>query len=166
MPGSAGVASVGNIQQLVRPLHRRSPAAGGPLKPALISYVLEYLFPDSVPDSRHEYTDAGITLPDSALVYVDQYTGTVKTCPYDSLVWRLSHAVSCCLQWSGAAGVAHVWHEVCLEIRYRLENSLLIPGNTYYYSGTCLHKYVQDKFSFYHRNDTFYLVSVKALRFV
>ena len=129
MPGSAGAASVGNIHSLVRPLHRRLPASGGPLKPALISYVLEYLFPDSVPDSRHEYTDAGITLPDSALVYVDQYTGTVKTCPYDSLVWRLSHAVSCCLQWSGAAGVAHVWHEVCLEIRYRLENSLLIPGN-------------------------------------
>ena len=28
----------------------------------------------------------------------------------------------------GRAGVAHLWHEVCLELRYRLENNIAIPG--------------------------------------
>ena len=54
--------------------------------------------------------------------------GSVKTCPYDSLVWRLSHALACGLQWAGVGGVAHVWHEVCLELRFRLEQSIMIPG--------------------------------------
>jgi len=120
--------SIGNIQGLVRPLRRSSPT-GGPLKAALVKYVLGYLFPDSEANSQHFYSDSAFqNLPDPMMKWVAKYTGSVKTCPHDSLVWRLGHALACCLQWAGTAGAAHIWHEVCLEIRYRLEQSILIPG--------------------------------------
>ena len=126
--GSApGLGSLSSLQGLVRPLHRRSPT-GGPLRPALVRYVLGFLFPDSEPESRHSYRDSTAQLPDTMMKWVAQYTGSAKTCPPDSLVWRLAQAAACCLQWAGAGGVAHLWHEVCLEIRYRLEQSILLPG--------------------------------------
>ena len=74
--------SVSNIQDLVRPLNRRSLANGGPLKPALIKYVLEYLFPDSVSDSPQAYSDRTLQLPDPAMVHVDRYTPLSLTYTY------------------------------------------------------------------------------------
>lgn len=52
-----------------------------------------------------------------------------KTAPVDSPVYKL--AVSCCLvnyAFGGLKAVAHLWHEFVLEMRYRLENSILLPG--------------------------------------
>ena len=118
-----------DLSGLVRPL-RRSPT-GGPLKTGLVKFVLGYLFPDSSETySKFQYGGEleTVELPGESRLVSDQYTGLVKTCPPHSLVWRLSQASACCLQWAGAAGVAHMWHEVCLELRYRLENNINIPG--------------------------------------
>ena len=126
MSGVGGSYGLSDLSGLVRPL-RRSPT-GGPLKPGLVKFVLGYLFPDSSEtSSQHQYGEFE-ELPGLSQKVADLYTGLVKTAPPSSLVWRLSHASACCLQWAGAAGVAHMWHEVCLELRYRLENNILIPG--------------------------------------
>ena len=97
---SPSTYSLGKLQEYVRPMNKRT-FDGGPLKPSLIQYVLGYLFPDSVEDSKMIYTGDGIHLPDTMMAYVDMYTGSAKTCPYDSLVWRLCHVIVCCLQWAG-----------------------------------------------------------------
>ena len=126
---SGGSYGLTGLSGLVRPL-RRSPT-GGPLKTELVKFVLGFLFPDSSETySKFQYGGERETveLPGDSQKVVDQYTGLVKTCPPHSLVWRLSQASACCLQWAGAAGVAHLWHEVCLELRYRLENNIAIPG--------------------------------------
>ena len=123
---SGGSYGLTDLSGLVRPL-RRSPT-GGPLKTGLVKFVLGFLFPDSSETYRKFQYGGGVELPGLGMKGVDLYTGLVKTCPPDSLVWRLSQASACCLQWAGAAGVAHMWHEVCLELRYRLENNIAIPG--------------------------------------
>ena len=126
MTGTGGSYGLADLSGLVRPL-RRSPT-GGPLKAGLLKFVLGYLFPDSEASSQHLYGRQEVELAGTSQEVADLYTGTVKTAPPDSLVWRLSLASACCLQWAGAAGVAHMWHEFCLEVRFRLENSLVIPG--------------------------------------
>ena len=123
---SGGSYGLTDLSGLVRPL-RRSPT-GGPLKTGLVKFVLGFLFPDSSETYRKFQYGGSVELPGLSMKVVDLYTGLVKTCPPDSLVWRLSQASACCLQWAGAAGVAHMWHEVCLELRYRLENNIAIPG--------------------------------------
>jgi len=132
---SGGVAvpsySFSDLGQSVTQLGRRGSPTGGPLKPALLKFVLGYLFPDSEQSSQQVYDypnqEDMDALPHHLIKYMELYQG-VKTAPMDSLVWRLSTAVACCLQWAGAAGVAHLWHEVCLEIRYRWEGGILLPG--------------------------------------
>ena len=133
MSGGVSVPSYSfsDLGQSVTQLGRRGSPTGGPLKPALLKFVLGYLFPDSEQSSQQVYDypsqEDMDALPHHLMKYMELYQG-VKTAPMDSLVWRISTAVACCLQWAGAAGVAHLWHEVCLEIRYRWESGILIPG--------------------------------------
>lgn len=53
----------------------------------------------------------------------------MKSAPYDSLTWRLailmSHVVH---SLGGIRSAAHLWYEFTQELRYRWENSTLIPG--------------------------------------
>ena len=52
-----------------------------------------------------------------------------KTSPVDSLVWRLATtAVYTMTHLNGIEGVAHWWHEIVLELRYRWEHGYTIPG--------------------------------------
>ena len=90
--GTSTSYSIGNIQGLVRPLRRRctfcpsllrileshfSSPTGGPLKAALVKYVLGYLFPDSEANSQHFYSDSAFqNLPDPMMKWVAKYTGS------------------------------------------------------------------------------------------
>jgi len=120
--------SLTNIARQVRPLRNRSPT-GGPLKPALLKYVLSYLFPDSADPCLHPYflvdRNTAVNSQTADQLYCG---GSVKTSPWDGLAWRLSTTVACCVGWAGAAGVAHLLHEFCLEVRYRWENGISLPG--------------------------------------
>ena len=131
MSGGVSVPSYSfsDLSQKVRPLSRGGSPTGGPIKPALLKFVLGYLFPDSQQSSSQTgYTEQeDRDMPPHLAKYMELYQG-VKTAPMDSLVWRLATAAACCLQWAGAAGVAHLWHEVCLEVRYRWEGGILLPG--------------------------------------
>ena len=54
---------------------------------------------------------------------------TLKSAPIDSLVWRLAIAtVYTTTHFNGIEGLAHLWHEIVLELRYRWENGHTIPG--------------------------------------
>ena len=86
---------------------------GGPLRPQLLRYILCYLFPDSEPSPAHPYLEEAVE--EEGLEY---YRIPAKTCPVEGLCWRLCTTVACCLGWAGAAGVAHLLHEFCMEIRY------------------------------------------------
>jgi len=114
--------SLSDIAKQVRPLRNRSPT-GGPLRPQLLRYILCYLFPDSEPSPAHPYLEEAVE--EEGLEY---YRIPAKTCPVEGLCWRLCTTVACCLGWAGAAGVAHLLHEFCMEIRYRWENGILLPG--------------------------------------
>ena len=119
MGGQTPSLQLPDLPGMVRPL-RSPPQTGGPLQPALLSHVLEFLFPDSsVQAARHAYREEE---QDS------NHSTAVKTGPADCLLWRLAMATACCLQWAGAGGVAHLWHEVCLELRYRWEGGHALPG--------------------------------------
>ena len=99
------------------PLLRKSTPTGGPLQPALLKLVLDFLFPDSNPASN-PYPET-LQLPAYAThFYETSSTKTAKTTPPDSLVWRLAVAAACCLQWAGASGVAHLLHEFAMELRW------------------------------------------------
>ena len=47
----------------------------------------------------------------------------------DCLAWRLAFAtVYTMTQFNGVEGLAHLWHEIVLELRYRWDNGHAIPG--------------------------------------
>ena len=53
----------------------------------------------------------------------------MKSCAVDCFVWRLAivicHTVS---SLGGLAAVAHLYYEILLELRFRCDNAILIPG--------------------------------------
>ena len=53
----------------------------------------------------------------------------LKSSPVDSLVWRLATVTVYTMKHlNGIEGVAHLWHEIVLELRFRWENGFTIPG--------------------------------------
>ena len=116
--------SLTDIAKKVRPLRNRSPS-GGPLDQSLLKFILSYLFPDSEENSAHPYREDETS---SSQTLAEEHYASAKTCPVDSLCWRLCTTLACCLGWAGAGGVAHLLHEFCLEVRYRWENGIPLPG--------------------------------------
>jgi hypothetical protein len=53
-----------------------------------------------------------------------------KSCPVDSLIWRLAVVTALVADASqgGLRAGAHLWYEVSQEMRYRWEHSTTIPG--------------------------------------
>ncbi len=129
-------SSLSDLASRVRPLRSRTPT-GGPLKPELLHSVLGYMFPDSGLGPPHppypsELAASGSGCADAtdaadASAVRDLYAGA-RTGAADGLLWRLATSLACCLSWGGAAGAAHLLHEVCLEVRYRWDNGRPLPG--------------------------------------
>ena len=62
-------------------------------------------------------------------IWSKEYFSAFKSSPVDSLVWRLATAaVYTMTHLNGIEGVAHLWHEIVLELRFRWENGYAIPG--------------------------------------
>ncbi|RXG59762.1 Rab3 GTPase-activating protein catalytic subunit [Armadillidium vulgare] len=62
-------------------------------------------------------------------ISVDAVLRNMKSCSVDSFVWRLA-VVICHVNHSlgGLSSVAHLFYEVLLELRFRWDNAILIPG--------------------------------------
>ncbi len=112
----------------------------GPIKKEHLTKMLEYLFPDSNPDGTtavaypEEFTSLDNKLDgdegeDGLLSQLQMQLSSLKTCPVDGFLWRLSVVVSHCLHvLGGIKPVSHLLHEVMLEVRYRFETGYRVPG--------------------------------------
>uniref|UniRef100_A0A8D0L343 Rab3 GTPase-activating protein catalytic subunit n=1 Tax=Sphenodon punctatus TaxID=8508 RepID=A0A8D0L343_SPHPU len=103
-----------------------------PLNNEVLNTILLYLFPDAADKSSdgseaRPGTSTGNNPPpeneDSNL-----YT-QFKSAPSDSLSYKLALCL-CMVNFyhGGVKGVAHLWQEFVLEMRYRWENNYLVPG--------------------------------------
>jgi len=98
----------------------RSSSLGGPIKSDHLIRILDYLFPDASEENRHPY-------PEDLTANHQQFT--IKSCPVDGLVWRLSIVFAHCLHiLGGMKPLAHLMHEFLMEVRFRYENAIPLPG--------------------------------------
>ncbi|XP_058050021.1 rab3 GTPase-activating protein catalytic subunit isoform X2 [Ahaetulla prasina] len=105
-----------------------------PLNNEVLNTVLMYLFPDAVDKSadgfeaRTNTSTGSIPPPDSedSNLYIQ-----FKSAPSESLTYKLALCL-CMINFyhGGVKGVAHLWQEFVLEMRYRWENNFFIPGLT------------------------------------
>ncbi|XP_010573450.1 PREDICTED: rab3 GTPase-activating protein catalytic subunit isoform X4 [Haliaeetus leucocephalus] len=103
-----------------------------PLNNEVLNTILLFLFPDAADkladgfESRTS-TSAGNNPPPEN----EDYTlfSQFKSAPSDSLTYKLALCL-CMINFyhGGVKGVAHLWQEFVLEMRYRWENNYLIPG--------------------------------------
>ncbi|KAL8183240.1 UNVERIFIED_CONTAM: Rab3 GTPase-activating protein catalytic subunit [Gekko kuhli] len=103
-----------------------------PLKNEVLNTILLYLFPDAADKStdgseaRTSTSTGSFPPPDS-----EDYNLYIqfKSAPLDSLTYKLALCL-CMINFyhGGVKGVAHLWQEFVLEMRYRWENNFFIPG--------------------------------------
>ncbi|XP_013910503.1 PREDICTED: rab3 GTPase-activating protein catalytic subunit [Thamnophis sirtalis] len=116
-----------------------------PLNNEVLNTVLMYLFPDAVDKSadgseaRTNTSTGSIPPPDNedSNLYIQ-----FKSAPSDSLTYKLALCL-CMINFyhGGVKGVAHLWQEFVLEMRYRWENNFFIPGAAN--PGCCLEDFVR-----------------------
>ncbi|XP_044596449.1 rab3 GTPase-activating protein catalytic subunit isoform X2 [Cotesia glomerata] len=101
---------------------KKSNKNDGPIPDDTLMLILYYLFPDADEQSKAMYDEIGSNIDE------DLWKG-IKTCALDSLVWRLAIVTAHCRQnLGGIQAVAQIWHEFVQEMRYRWDESILIPG--------------------------------------
>ncbi|XP_044293944.1 rab3 GTPase-activating protein catalytic subunit isoform X2 [Varanus komodoensis] len=103
-----------------------------PLNNEVLNTILLYLFPDATDKStdgseaRTSTSTGSLPPPDS-----EDYNLYIqfKSAPSDSLTYKLALCF-CMINFyhGGVKGVAHLWQEFVLEMRYRWENNFFIPG--------------------------------------
>ncbi|NXX86160.1 RB3GP protein, partial [Urocolius indicus] len=103
-----------------------------PLNNEVLNTILLFLFPDAAEKLADGFegranTSAGNNLPPENEDY--NLFSQFKSAPSDSLTYKLALCL-CMINFyhGGVKGVAHLWQEFVLEMRYRWENNYLIPG--------------------------------------
>nr|XP_045004574.1 rab3 GTPase-activating protein catalytic subunit isoform X2 [Jaculus jaculus] len=100
-----------------------------PLSSDVLNAILLFLFPDAAsekPFNGNTSSENSNPPPES-----EDYTlyNQFKSAPSDSLTYKLALCL-CMINFyhGGLKGVAHLWQEFVLEMRFRWENNFLIPG--------------------------------------
>ncbi|XP_045651791.1 rab3 GTPase-activating protein catalytic subunit-like, partial [Ursus americanus] len=100
-----------------------------PLNNDVLNTILLFLFPDAAsekPLDGSSSTDSNNPVSES-----EDYNlyNQFKSAPSDSLTYKLALCL-CMINFyhGGLKGVAHLWQEFVLEMRFRWENNFLIPG--------------------------------------
>ncbi|KAF2985064.1 hypothetical protein EK904_012663, partial [Melospiza melodia maxima] len=103
-----------------------------PLNNEVLNTILLFLFPDAADKLADVFenrasTSAGSNPPPENEDY--NLFSQFKSAPSDSLTYKLALCL-CMINFyhGGVKGVAHLWQEFVLEMRYRWENNYLIPG--------------------------------------
>ncbi|NXE62208.1 RB3GP protein, partial [Calcarius ornatus] len=103
-----------------------------PLNNDVLNTILLFLFPDAADKLADVFenrasTSAGNNPPPENEDY--NLFSQFKSAPSDSLTYKLALCL-CMINFyhGGVKGVAHLWQEFVLEMRYRWENNYLIPG--------------------------------------
>ncbi|KAM4697609.1 rab3 GTPase-activating protein catalytic subunit isoform 2-T2 [Rhinophrynus dorsalis] len=102
-----------------------------PLNNEVLNAILFFLFPDAKsldPSEAKPSTSAGSVSSQPESEDYNLYS-QLKSAPSDSLTYKLALCL-CMVNFyhGGVRGVAHLWQEFVLEMRYRWENNFLIPG--------------------------------------
>ncbi|XP_068923922.1 rab3 GTPase-activating protein catalytic subunit [Petaurus breviceps papuanus] len=100
-----------------------------PLNNDVLNAILLFLFPDAASDKPLDgFTSTGNSNPSSDNEEYNLYN-QFKSAPSDSLTYKLALCL-CMINFyhGGVKGVAHLWQEFVLEMRFRWENNFLIPG--------------------------------------
>ncbi|OQV15204.1 Rab3 GTPase-activating protein catalytic subunit [Hypsibius exemplaris] len=94
-----------------------------PIDAESLNEILAYLFPDSeLAKDEQRVFPAFSERSESAFK-------TIKGAPINSLPFRLALTIQFVFDnYGGLLGVAYLWHEILLELRYRWENGHLVPG--------------------------------------
>ncbi|XP_051003260.1 rab3 GTPase-activating protein catalytic subunit isoform X2 [Acomys russatus] len=121
--------SVSNMVHTAKKKMRKHRGEESPLSNDVLNTVLLFLFPDAAsekPLDGADSTDNSNPLPEAG-----HYTlyNQFKSAPSDSLTYKLALCL-CMINFyhGGLKGVAHLWQEFVLEMRFRWENNFLIPG--------------------------------------
>uniref|UniRef100_A0A0N7ZDJ5 Rab3 GTPase-activating protein catalytic subunit n=1 Tax=Scylla olivacea TaxID=85551 RepID=A0A0N7ZDJ5_SCYOL len=108
-----------------------------PIPTDILIPILNYLFPDAEGDDPSDPYPSTLTqVPEwlapngeAADHPLKALLSNMKSSGVDGLVWRLA-VVLCHVAHSlgGLPAAAHLWHEVILELRFRWDHAVLIPG--------------------------------------
>uniref|UniRef100_A0A5F9CZX9 Rab3 GTPase-activating protein catalytic subunit n=1 Tax=Oryctolagus cuniculus TaxID=9986 RepID=A0A5F9CZX9_RABIT len=100
-----------------------------PLNNDVLNTILLFLFPDAASEKPVDGTSStDNSNPPSESEDYNLYN-QFKSAPSDSLTYKLALCL-CMINFyhGGLKGVAHLWQEFVLEMRFRWENNFLIPG--------------------------------------
>ncbi|XP_012323877.1 rab3 GTPase-activating protein catalytic subunit isoform X1 [Aotus nancymaae] len=100
-----------------------------PLNNDVLNTILLFLFPDAAAEKTLDgTTSTDNNNPPSESEDYNLYN-QFKSAPSDSLTYKLALCL-CMINFyhGGLKGVAHLWQEFVLEMRFRWENNFLIPG--------------------------------------
>ncbi|XP_064182780.1 rab3 GTPase-activating protein catalytic subunit [Anguilla rostrata] len=126
--------SVSNmVHSARRRIRRHRRVEESPLSSDVLNSILLYLFPDAT--ERPSEGSDGKAAQSNAESKVDKESedyklyNQLKSAPSDSLTYRLALCL-CMVNFyhGGVRGVAHLWQEFVLEMRYRWENNHLVYG--------------------------------------
>ncbi|KAF6739323.1 Rab3 GTPase-activating protein catalytic subunit [Oryzias melastigma] len=114
-------------------IHRRRHIHESPLSNEVLNSILLYLFPDAAVEKSDSLKDKAVSL--NSRTAEKEWSSDeslflqLKSAPPDSLTYRLALCVFLVnYSYGGLAGVAHLWQEFVLELRYRWENTCLVYG--------------------------------------
>ncbi|KAG0715159.1 Rab3 GTPase-activating protein catalytic subunit [Chionoecetes opilio] len=112
-------------------------AESSPIPTDILIPILNYLFPDAEGDDPSApYTITLSQVPEWLTPEgepgdhpLKALLSNMKSSGVDGLVWRLA-VVLChvCHSLGGLPAAAHLWHEVVLELRFRWDHAVFIPG--------------------------------------
>nr|XP_045611406.1 rab3 GTPase-activating protein catalytic subunit-like isoform X2 [Procambarus clarkii] len=108
----------------------------GPISVDILVPILNYLFPDA--EGEKQLAPFPTILSQVPEWTVDGQIGehplksllsNMKSSGVDGLIWRLAVVLSHVIHsLGGLPAAAHLWHEVVLELRFRWDNAILVPG--------------------------------------
>ncbi|KAM9305112.1 rab3 GTPase-activating protein catalytic subunit isoform 1-T1 [Gastrophryne carolinensis] len=121
----------GMVSSARKKIRKHRGADESPLSSDVLNAILFFLFPDA------KSLDGGEPKPSGSLGDIAAQTDSedynlysqLKSAPVDSLTYKLALCL-CMVNFyhGGVRGVAHLWQEFVLEMRYRWENNFLVPG--------------------------------------
>ncbi|XP_021092638.1 rab3 GTPase-activating protein catalytic subunit isoform X4 [Heterocephalus glaber] len=122
--------SVSNmVHTAKKKIRKHRGAEESPLNNDVLNTILLFLFPDAASEKPLEGTTSAdnSNLPSDSEDY--NLYNQFKSAPSDSLTYKLALCL-CMINFyhGGLKGVAHLWQEFVLEMRFRWENNFLIPG--------------------------------------
>ncbi|CAO2636673.1 Rab3 GTPase-activating protein catalytic subunit [Lemmus lemmus] len=123
--------SVSNMVYTAKKKIRKHRGEESPLNNDVLNTILLFLFPDAASEKPSDATTSidNSTHPSEGEDY--NLYNQFKSAPSDSLTYKLALCL-CMINFyhGGLKGVAHLWQEFVLEMRFRWENNFLIPGLT------------------------------------